>query len=354
MTDRKVFTEISPHAFEHPLDRTALTALRKIKGFDWLVKKFITAIGEKRMRLYFLASAVRVNANQYPRLHELYDEACTILDVREPPELFVAQNFVVNAAAIGVDRPFIVVTSSLVDMMDDSEIQCVLGHELGHVLCGHALYTTLLILLLKMWYFFLGIPGGAYAALAIMLGLLEWSRKAELSSDRAGLLVTQDLEISHRVDMKLAGGRHAEEMSIEEFKKQAQEYEAGGDLLDGVLKLVLVMGRSHPFPVLRVSELQKWVDAGDYQTILDGDYPRRGSEEGDSWLESVKETASSYKDNFDTSRDPFLSTLKDLGSGAAAAGVGLFDLFKRFATGGKPDDAPDDTPDGDPGDRETR
>jgi Zn-dependent protease with chaperone function len=337
MADKKTFPQISPHAFEHPLDRTALSTLRKIKGFDWLVKKFITAIGEKRMRLFFLASAVRVNDNQYPRLRKLYDEACSVLDIDEKPELFVTQDFAVNAAAIGVDRPFIIITSSLIDMMDDAEIQTVLGHELGHVMCGHALYTTLLILLLKMWYFFLGIPGGAYAALAIMFGLLEWSRKAELSSDRAGLLVSQDVDVSHRVDMKLAGGRHTEEMSLEEFKKQAQEYEAGGDLLDGVLKLVLVMGRSHPFPVLRVAELERWVESGDYQKILDGDYARRGDEERDSWLDSVKETAASYKEGFDASKDPFMSTLKDLGSGAAAAGAGLLDVFKRFATGGKPE-----------------
>jgi len=342
MADKKIFAKISPHAFEHPLDRTALTTLRKIKGFDWLVRKFITAIGEKRMRLFFLASAVRVNDNQYPRLRKLYDEACDILDIDEKPELFVTQDFMVNAAAIGVDRPFIIVTSSLIDMMDDREIQTVLGHELGHVMCGHALYTTLLILLLKMWYFFLGIPGGAYAALAIMFGLLEWSRKAELSSDRAGLLVSQDLDVSHRVDMKLAGGRHTEEMSIEEFKKQAQEYEDGGDLLDGVLKLVLVMGRSHPFPVLRVVELERWVESGDYQKILDGDYARRDSDASDTWLDNVKETAASYKDSFDSSKDPFMSTLKDLGSGAAAAAGGLLDVFKRFATGGKSEDDSDE------------
>jgi Zn-dependent protease with chaperone function len=249
----------------------------------------------------------------------------------------VSQDFAVNAAAIGVDKPFIVVTSSLVDMMDDREIQTVLGHEIGHAMCGHALYTTLLILLLKMWYFLLGIPGGAYAAFAIMLGLLEWSRKAELTSDRAGLLVSQDLEVSHRVDMKLAGGRHAGEMSIEEFKQQAREYEAGGDLLDGVLKLVLVMGRSHPFPVLRVAELEKWVESGDYQRILDGNYPRRGSEEGDSWLDDIRDTASTYKESFEASKDPFMATLKDLGSGAAAAGTGLLDLLARFTTGGKKD-----------------
>ena len=80
-------------------------------------------------------------------------------------------------------------------------------------------------------------------------------------------------------------------MSVEEFREQAAEYQAGGDLLDGILKLVLIMGRSHPFPVLRVAELEKWVESGEYQKILDGGYPRRDAVAGDSWLDSVRATA---------------------------------------------------------------
>jgi Zn-dependent protease with chaperone function len=335
---KRTFPKISPRAFEHPLDRTALTALQKVKGFDWLVRKFLSAIGERRLRLFFLASAVRVNERQLPRVKKLFDEACRRLDIAEPPELFITQTFVVNAAAIGVDKPFIILTSPLCDLLDDEELQCVMGHELGHVMCGHALYTTLLILLLRIWYFFLGIPGGAYAALAILLALLEWSRKAELTSDRAGLLVSQDLEVSHRVDMKLAGGKAAGEMSVAEFKKQAEEYQAGGDLLDGVLKLVLVMRETHPFPVLRVAELQKWVDSGEYQKILDGEYERRDEEAKSSWLDSVKATAASYKESWDGAKDPLVSTLRDLGGGAASAATELFDAIKGFAGGRKGDD----------------
>jgi Zn-dependent protease with chaperone function len=335
---KRNFPGLSPRAFEHPLDRAALAALQKVKGFDWLVRKFLSAIGERRMRLFFLASAVRVNARQMPKVKRLYDQACRRLDIDEPPELFVAQTFVVNAAAIGVDKPIIVITSPLCELLDDDELRCVLGHELGHVLCGHALYTTVLILLLKVWYFLLGVPGGAYAAVAILMALLEWSRKAELSSDRAGLLVSQNLDVSHRVDMKLAGGKDTSQMSVSEFKKQAEEYQAGGDLLDGVLKLVLIMRQSHPFPVLRVAELQKWVDSGDYQKILDGAYERRGQEPRSSWVDNVKATAASYKESWDNSKDPVVSTLRDLGGGAASAAGELFEAFKSFAGRSTPRD----------------
>jgi Zn-dependent protease with chaperone function len=119
----------------------------------------------------------------------------------------------------------------LYETLDDDEIQCVMGHELGHVMSGHALYTTLLMFLLRMWFLFLSIPGGMYALLMLQAALLEWSRKAELTSDRAGLLVVQNPDVAYRVDMKLAGGKRVDQMSLEAFLRQAEEFEAGGDIL---------------------------------------------------------------------------------------------------------------------------
>jgi len=330
--DKKILTQISPRAFEHPLDRSAIQILQKVPGLDWVAKKFIATIGDKRMRLYFLASAVRVNENQFSRVHGLVLEACRVLDIQKPPEVFVMQDFVVNAAAMGVDKPFIVLTSALVETMSPEELQAVIAHELGHIMCGHALYTTLLIIILKAWHFLLGIPGGSYAVWAVLLGLMEWSRKAELSADRAGLLVTQDLAVSHRVDMKLAGGKLTDEMSIAEFKKQAAEYEAAGDVLDSVLKFQLLLVQSHPLPVLRVVELQKWVDSGKYQKILDGDYERRGDDPEKPWVEDVKDTAQNYRQAYDDSQDPLVATLRDFTEGAAATGVEVFSFLRRKLT----------------------
>ena len=337
---KKLFPEIGPQAFEHPLDHATLTALQKVPGLDWVIKTLFGLIGEKRLRLFFLGTAVRVTDRQFPRIRAAYDEACRILDVKDAPELFVTQRMWVNAAAIGMNKPFIIVTSPLVDMLDDRELQCVLGHELGHVLCGHALYTTLLLVLINAWYAFVGIPGGMLAITAIRLALLEWSRKAELSADRAGLLVSQDQELSYRVDMKLAGGRQGEEMNVDEFFKQAEEYEQGGDLLDGILKVALLLGQTHPLPVLRVTELKRWITSGAYDRIMKGDYGRRSETRPDDFVESVKATAAAYKESFASVNDPLLSTLRDLGNGARAAGSELFDFLRRATAapnrGGEP------------------
>ncbi len=330
---KRNFPQISSRAFEHPLDRAALAALRKVPGFDWVIRKFLTAIGEKRVRLYFLATAVRVTDTQFKRVKKLYDEACWILDVQDPPELYISQDPFVNAMAVGVDRPFIVLHSAIVDLLNDEELQCVMGHELGHVMCGHALYRTLLMLLIRLTLLFTGIPLGMMGLYAILLGLLEWYRKAELTSDRAGLLVSQDLEVSMRVLMKLAGGKNSQECNVEDFRKQAKEYEAHGDMVDGVLKLMLLMWQTHPFPVLRVTELDAWVKSGEYEKIMNRNYELRGNAPVDSWFEDVKKTAQNYKEGFDGSTDPFVAFVRDLGNNVAAAGAGFVDFFRRTAGG---------------------
>lgn len=327
---RRTFPDLHPRAFQHPLDRSALAALENVRGLDWVVRKFLSSLGERSVRLLFLASAVRVGPRQFPRLEALLAEACETLDAPEVPELYVAGRPVANAFAVGVDRPFVVVTSSIVDWMDDDEIRCVLGHEVGHILCGHALYTTVLDLLLRLWHLFLGIPGGVVALTALRMALLEWSRKAELTADRAGLLVAQDVEVGTRVDMKLAGGPRHEEMDVEEFLRQAQEFEAHGDLVDGALKLALLADRTHPLPVLRVAELHRWAGSVEYREILGGSYPRR-SEVGASdrrWADEGASAAGSYRRTLAESTDPLLTTLRDLGAGAFATGSDLLDLLR--------------------------
>ena len=323
------FPEIDPKSFQHPLDSSATAALAKVPGIDWLLRRILMAFGEKRMRLLFLASAIRGDENQFGDLHASYKEACDILGIADPPELFVAQNPSVNAAAIGVDKPFIVANSSLTTMMTREEMQCVLAHELGHVMCGHALYTTSLIFLLRLWDVFLGIPGGAIALFGIRAALLEWSRKAELSADRAGLLVTQDLETAMRVDMKLAGGKQAGELPIEGILKQAEEYESGGDVVDGVLKMSMLMDTTHPFPVVRISELKKWHDQGQYQEILAGNYEKSSEPMNDSFISQIRSTIDQYRQEAGKTEDTLIAALRDLSSGAVATGSEILSFFNK-------------------------
>ncbi|MFW5738095.1 MAG: M48 family metallopeptidase [Spirochaetota bacterium] len=312
--ERKQFEKISPRAWEHPADRAALAALKQVPGLNEVVKFFLGMTGEKQIRLLFLSSAVRVSPRQFPRLDELVDEACRVLDVADKPELYVTQNPALNAGAIGVQRPFMTLNSSMLETLDDEETLAVIAHELGHIMSGHVLYKTLLWFLLNMASVVVRIPVAQLVLLGVVAALKEWDRKSELSADRAGLIVVQDPAISKTVLMKLAGGKHIDDMDLDEFYRQAEDYDAGGDILDGVYKVLNIMGQSHPFPVLRVKAIQTWATDGSYERVLAGDYPRRDAEEEDI-AQDLSEATKAYQDELKGSNDPLAKAVSDLGEG---------------------------------------
>jgi Zn-dependent protease with chaperone function len=308
---KKVFPGISARAFEHPADRAALVALRKMTGFDTLVKTIIGNLGERKIRMIFLANSIRLGPKQVPRIHRLLAEACEILGIEDVPELYVMQSPHLNAMAVGVDKPFIVLNSSLASSLDDEELRCVLGHELGHILSGHALYRTLSLILLRLGGHI--VPGPLQLLwLPILLALREWERKSELSCDRAGLLVTQDLAVCHRVILKLAGATSMDGFSLEEFERQAKEYEEDGSLLDDVFKLMNLLFFSHPFPVQRFKELRAWHESPEFAKIMGGEYARRTEDPHVTIAAEVGHGARSYKEKFEKSADSVGVFAKDL------------------------------------------
>jgi Zn-dependent protease with chaperone function len=291
---RVVLTQIAPDAWEHPADRAALNALRQVPGFDEAVKRILGFFGERGIRLLFQANAVRCGPNQFPKLHGLLVEACATMDWPDQPDLYVTQTPLVNAGAVGFEHPFIVLNSGAVSLLDDDELRVLVGHELGHIVSGHATYRTITILLLELGFQNLPFLAGI-ALLPIKLALLEWYRKSELSSDRAGLLVGQDRAAALRVFLKLAGGGKMDQMNLDTFLEQAKEYEQGGGPLDVIYKILNTLGASHPFNTLRAAELQRWIDEGTYGRILGGEYTRRGDvREQRSYSDDVADAASHY------------------------------------------------------------
>ncbi|MGW7679458.1 M48 family metallopeptidase [Kribbella sp. NPDC054772] len=312
---RVTLTDVSSRAWEHPADRGALVALRQLKGFDYVLRKMSGMINERAFRLQFLGGAIRVDDRQFPNVHRLYTEAASTLDVRQLPELFVTNSPIWNAVTIGMDRPFIVVNSSLIKGLDEEELRFILGHELGHAQSGHALYQSLLLWLMRLTGAINWMPIGALGIRAIIAALHEWSRKAELSGDRAGLLAVQDPAVALRVQMKLASGGQLNELDTTAFLAQGTEYESAGDLRDSVLKLLLLEAQTHPMAVIRAHELRRWVDEGEYTTIVSGDYPKRQDDANASISQEAKNAAKSYTEAFNRSQDPLAKFLRDLGDG---------------------------------------
>jgi Zn-dependent protease with chaperone function len=304
---RRAFSEISPTSWEHPADRAALQTLRSVPGFEDVVRKILAALGgERGIRLLFQGNAVRVGPNQFPRVWGLHIEVCTTFDWPVVPELFVSQTPVFNAGAYGVDNPFIVLHSAALEMLNEEELRALIAHEMGHVVSGHAFYRTIAAILALVSLGSLPFLAGL-ALLPVKLAFLEWSRKSELSADRAGLLGCQDIVAAQSLHMKAAGGGREvgfnDQMNVEAFMAQAHEYNDTNDGLAVVYKIINTLGLTHPMNTVRAAELQQWVTSGEYDRILRGEYVRRGpasrerpiaeemSEAGSYYAREARETA---------------------------------------------------------------
>ena len=337
------FPGISPRAYEHPADRGALTTLRSVPGFAQVLRAVSGAFAERGERLMSLSSSIRVGPRQYPELDKIRNECAEILDVDPVPELYITRHPMPNAMTIGLDQPFIVITTGLVEALDTEGLRFAIGHEVGHALSGHALYRTMLLRLLQLLSSMSWMPVGYWGLRAIIAALREWFRKAELSADRAGLLCVQDPAVALRTHVILAGAVDPSQVDTEAFLEQAREYEAEGDIRDSVLKLMNVIDLSHPLAVVRAAELQKWADGDGYRDILGGTYPLRSDDPQNQWTDDVKSAAKSYRDAFVETTDPLAKVLNEVG-GVISDAAGK--VWAKFATrpAAAPEEPPADTP----------
>jgi Zn-dependent protease with chaperone function len=298
MSPRQRFPEIAAVSWEHPADRAALQTLRAVPGVDELIRKILGMLGgERGIRLLFQGNAIRVGPTQFPTLCHLHTEVCTTFDWPVVPELYVTQTPFFNAGAYGIDAPFIVVHSAAIELLDEDELRVLLSHELGHVISGHALYRTIAAILALVSLGVLPVLA-ELVVLPVRLAFLEWSRKSELSADRAGLLGSQDVVTAQRLDMKMAGGGRgsafAGQLNVDAFMQQAHEYASSSEGLDVVYKILSTLALTHPMHTVRAAELQRWVATGEYDRILRGEYVRRGSAGPERPLREDMAAAGSY------------------------------------------------------------
>jgi Zn-dependent protease with chaperone function len=349
---------ISARAFEHPADRAATAALQSIPMLDVVVKKLIEIGYERALRQSFLAGSVRLGANQLPEAWAAHRAAYARLDMAEVPDLYLTQFPVANAAAIGSTRPMVVVNSRTVELLDELELRTVLGHEAGHILAEHVKYRTALLILLRLsGVGRLGIIAGL-PLMGVKLALLEWFRAAELSCDRAATLVNRDPLVTCRTLMVLAGGAASRRLNLDEFIKQATEYEDWDSGWDKLNRLMTEVNLTHAYPVRRVQQVMEWVKSGEYDRIAGGEYVRRGQEAGarEEASDAVEFYAERFRKGFKEAGESIAGAGQTIAGATERAGSTIAEASERFAewlrsTSGppKPPDA-DDGPAGDPTD----
>jgi Zn-dependent protease with chaperone function len=324
LPDDQRLIQISPKAYEHPADRAATAALKSIPMLDAVVRKLIELGYERTLRQLLLANSVRISEDQLSEVWASHRAALARLDIETVPQLYMGQNPFVNASAIGSQDPMVLINSQTVSLLDEMELRTVLGHEAGHILSDHVMYSTALAILLTIGVaplarlpFFAGIP-----LLAIRLALMEWYRAAELSCDRAATLVNRSPMTTCQTLMVIAGGTASRRLSLDAFVAQAAEYEDWEPGWEKLSRFRIELLQTHPFAVRRVSELMKWVRSGEYDRIVGGEFRKRSDpvdprDEGGAAAEFYAER--------------FRSIFREFGEGVSKAGDKAADAADKLA-----------------------
>jgi Zn-dependent protease with chaperone function len=320
------YPEISAQGFAHPADRAATAAIHTVPGLDKFIKFFTEHGYERRVRQLLLGNAVRIGDDQLPTIWTIQRRCANVLDIRRCPHLYVTQEPVGNGLTIGSNEPVTLVSSGLVASYSEEELTAVLAHEMGHVLADHVgLTTTFQLVQMILRGVLRTVPLAGVPLVALYLALLEWSRAAELTADRASAIVCGDPLVMCRTLMRMAGGPVGG-LNLDAFIRQATEYEGEADPFSRYSRFFAEITTTHPFPVRRVRELIAWVSAGELDRIRSGSYLRKGqepppSQEFEAALEHYRKRFSTI---LDRASDGISSVLDRLTSwlGGTESGVG--------------------------------
>jgi Zn-dependent protease with chaperone function len=326
------FTNISSKAYEHPADRAATAALKAIPMLDSVVRKLIEWRYERALRQFYLGTSIKVGERQLPEVWSAHRSACEVLDMPEVYDLYVTSPVPGMAQTIGSEKPMIVIDAQFLQRLGPGEQRAVLAHELGHILSDHMVYITTLNILLAVGNplpFFFGIPFRAMTAV-----LLEWYRATELSCDRAAVLAVRDPRIVCRALMVTAGAMPADRLDLDAFMTQAMEYESWDDPSDRVRRFFNEIGRTHAYAVRRVSEVMKWVQSGDYDRIIRGEYRTRDQET--NVREEAGEAMEFYAERFRTMFREAGDNVASLGNQVGGMAESVAEWLRGRSGGGRP------------------
>jgi Zn-dependent protease with chaperone function len=259
---------ISPQEFIHPEDEAARRNMEAIPGFAIAVKAFLRLGFEQYYHGINMASKIRLSERQLPELYRKLPPICQKLNIREP-EFYLEMNPAPNAYTFGDSRLFLTLTSGLVEYLTEEEVNAVIAHECGHIACHHVLYHTMANLVQAGADMF-GLLG--VLTTPVQLGLLYWSRRSELSADRAAAAAMGSAKPVIETMIRLSGGSKSitGTVDVKEYAAQADAYDTLQESnWDKILQTAAIAWQSHPFAAVRVREILKWCDTEHYQTLME-------------------------------------------------------------------------------------
>jgi Zn-dependent protease with chaperone function len=227
-------------------------------------------LDRRQRRRALLGSAVRLVSALAPRMVESVAVCRERLAIEQSVEVYVLRDPQLNAFCYGEERGrvLVVLTSALIEAMDEDELRFVIGHELGHHMCGHFEIPVALLLDGRM-------GGDARNTLR----LFAWQRYAEVSADRAGLLCAGSFPPVANAFFKIASGLSSKHINFDVDAYLAQIGDIQQEALEGGRSEREAQAdwfASHPFSPLRIRVAQLTAES----TLLrEGGTPRERLEQ---------------------------------------------------------------------------
>lgn len=246
----------------HPSDRKALEALKAVPGFDTVVKTYMNVLGEQMYKIENTSSYLKLGPNQLPEIYDILVRVCNKLGIYPIPDLFLSLNREPNAGTYGDTDIFIVLNSGLFETLSLKQIETIIAHECGHIICRHTLYHTMGKFIMNgVELFANGILSKAVIS-TLQYAYAYWERCSEFSADRVSALYHDSAEPVVDVMMALAGGTPNLKLNlnVNEFLKQAKDYKALVDesTYNKVLEFVRFGDNSHPLNAYRAYEINEF------------------------------------------------------------------------------------------------
>lgn len=259
--------------FIHESDKAALKALKSIPGFTAVFKAFMNVWSERQFRIENMSSKIRLSEEQMPKYYNMLPPICEKLKI-DVPELYLELNVNPNAYTYGDTKPFITITSGLLETIPDELVPTVLAHECGHIACHHTLYTTIGSVILNGTSYLGGIFGlGKLISLPLQTAFFYWMRCSELSADRAAAVFDGNADKMTDVCMRFAGWDKDILVDARKdlFMQQALEYQelVNNSKWDKTLEFLSLINASHPFTAVRAYEVDKWAKTDEFIKALE-------------------------------------------------------------------------------------
>lgn len=244
-------------SFAHPLDATIIKTLDN-PAINTIFNKIVQTSIDATWGLV-LATGIHVGPNTYQELYKVVVECADKLGIPIPYVIISDQIKGINACTAGTNQfSFIAISSMLLLVMDIDELRFVIGHECGHLALGHVVYHTAINMVGSVSEL-LPVVGDVISK-TIIYPLNAWSRRSEISADRAGLICCGDIGIATNSLLKLEAGL----LDVDEIDIDVYINESDAVLQNTMLGKFGEITMSHPIIPKRIKALKLFENSNLY------------------------------------------------------------------------------------------